>query len=80
LGPGVVLLIAELCRGYRCGLRPVGAIGAYAPEGMGKDEETPKGGRLGDGGRGGWGDWGKKGDWELMKKNEHPPAMRSALG
>ena len=34
LGPGVVLLVAELCRGYRCGLRPGGAIGAYAPEGL----------------------------------------------
>ena len=47
LGPGVVLLIAELCRGYRCGLRPVGAIGAYGPEGRGNGES---GIRKGEGG------------------------------
>ena len=29
---GVVLLIAGLCRVYRCVLRLVGAIGAYVPE------------------------------------------------
>ena len=27
LGPGVVLLVAELCRGYRCGVRKIKAKG-----------------------------------------------------
>ncbi len=36
VGPDVVLLIAELCRGYRCGLRPLRAVGSiYEPEAVG---------------------------------------------